>query len=75
MAQDREDFYSLREKDERFRRLAIRELEVPEEQTELRRSYASVHTEDGLLGRLVGSPQDARCKYFCQNFKIEDMEE
>lgn len=71
----RENFYTLRAMSEKIERLAMQGIEVTEEQVELKHSYASAHTEDALLGRLVGSPQDARCRYFCSNFKIEDMEE
>lgn len=69
----RENFYTLRAKGEKIERLARKALEDTEEQVELKRSYASAHTEDGLLGQLVGSPQDARCRYFCPSFKIEDV--
>ncbi len=62
----RENFYTLRRKSEELRRLAIQEIEVTEEQVELKRSYASAHTEDFQMGQLVGSPQDARCSYFVQ---------
>lgn len=72
----RENFYTLRAKSKELERLAMQAIiKDIEEQVELKPSYASAHTEDGLLGRLVGSPQDARCSYFCPNVKIEDMEE
>lgn len=71
----RENFYTLRAKSKELERLAMQAIKDTEEQVELKPSYASAHTEDGLLGRLVGSPQDARCSYFCPNVKIEDMEE
>lgn len=69
----RENFYTLRAKGEEIEKLARKALEDTEEQVELKRSYASAHTEDGLLGQLVGSPQDARCRYFCPSFNIEDV--
>lgn len=71
----RENFYTLRAKSKKIQRLAMQAIKDTEEQVELKCSYASAHTEDELLGQLVGSPQDARCRYFCPNFKIEDMEE
>ena len=51
----------------------MQEIEVTEEQVELKRSYASAHTEDFQMGQLVGSPQDARCSYFCPNFRYEEV--
>lgn len=69
----KENFYTLRRKSEELRRLAMQEIEVTEEQVELKRSYASAHTEDFQMGQLVGSPQDARCRYFCPNFKSEEV--
>lgn len=69
----KENFYTLRRKSEELRRLAMKEIEVTEEQAELKRSYASAHTEDFQVGQLVGSPQDARCRYFCPNFKSEEV--
>lgn len=75
MMQKRENFYTLREMSGKIERLAMQAIKDTEEQVELKRSYASAHTEDALLGRSVGSPQDARCRYFCPSFNIEDMEE